>query len=144
LTDICANANRFTTGGIDLLLEAKILSKLSHANIIQVYGVKAGRISDFFNGDDGGFFLIEELLTDTLDTRLDKWHDEEHHQTSWSPDLFRVKRNERRLQHRLSKVAIGIANGMQYLHQHRIIFRDLKPLNVGFAEDGNVRLFDFG
>jgi len=33
---------------------------------------------------------------------------------------------------------------MEHLHKHGIIFRDLKPANIGFAFDGKVRLFDFG
>ena len=33
---------------------------------------------------------------------------------------------------------------MEYLHQNNILLRDLKPHNIGFDRDGNVRLFDFG
>ena len=33
---------------------------------------------------------------------------------------------------------------MIYLHEQGIVIRDLKPANVGFDDDGKVRLFDFG
>ena len=33
---------------------------------------------------------------------------------------------------------------MSYLHQQQIIFRDLKPTNIGFDVRGDVKLFDFG
>jgi serine/threonine protein kinase len=39
---------------------------------------------------------------------------------------------------------MSIAKGMEYLHANNVIFRDLKPDNVGFDHDGVVKLFDFG
>ena len=45
---------------------------------------------------------------------------------------------------RIRTVGLDVARGMEYLHQHRIVFRDLKPSNVGFTAKGTVRIFDFG
>ena len=46
---------------------------------------------------------------------------------------------------RLQNVALGIAQGMKYLHDEKIVMRDLKPDNVGFqAGDDMVKIFDFG
>ena len=39
---------------------------------------------------------------------------------------------------------MSIAKGMEYLHSHNVLFRDLKPDNVGFDRNGTVKLFDFG
>jgi serine/threonine protein kinase len=33
---------------------------------------------------------------------------------------------------------------MEFLHKNRVIYRDLKPQNVGIDAKGNVRLLDFG
>ena len=46
------------------------------------------------------------------------------------------------------KDAVGIASriceGLEYLHAHRVIHRDLKPQNIMLCADGSVRLMDFG
>eukprot|EP00568_Trieres_chinensis_P009063 CAMPEP_0183314746 /NCGR_PEP_ID=MMETSP0160_2-20130417/49439_1 /TAXON_ID=2839 ORGANISM="Odontella Sinensis, Strain Grunow 1884" /NCGR_SAMPLE_ID=MMETSP0160_2 /ASSEMBLY_ACC=CAM_ASM_000250 /LENGTH=93 /DNA_ID=CAMNT_0025480145 /DNA_START=1 /DNA_END=279 /DNA_ORIENTATION=- len=33
---------------------------------------------------------------------------------------------------------------MEYLHENRIVFRDLKPQNIGFDDKNKVKIFDFG
>jgi serine/threonine protein kinase len=47
---------------------------------------------------------------------------------------------------RLSDIAIGIARAMSHLHStdFQIAIRDLKPANIGFDQNGTVKLFDFG
>ena len=80
-------------------------------------------------------------------------------------ELFEKERHKM-LSERIGSVAIDIARGMEYLHLHRIIFRDLKvrfcknlliiigshlklttwtqPSNVGFTKSNRVKIFDFG
>merc|ERR1712157_603834 len=36
------------------------------------------------------------------------------------------------------------ASAMKYLHEMNIIYRDIKPSNIGFDVNGNAVLFDFG
>jgi serine/threonine protein kinase len=45
---------------------------------------------------------------------------------------------------RIKTVAKGVASGLKYLHDCQIVLRDLKPANIGFNKEGQVRLFDFG
>ena len=39
---------------------------------------------------------------------------------------------------------VDLASAIKFLHSHRVIYRDLKPENVGFDIRGDLKLFDFG
>jgi len=44
----------------------------------------------------------------------------------------------------LGKVADSVLKGLSYLHEHRIIHRDIKPQNILLDSEGNIKLCDFG
>lgn len=149
---ICCNES-FVTGAIDLALEATILSKLQHENIIRVFGVKGGNIAESFStstGGGGGFFIVMELLHETLDQRLEQWRQEEAKEMTLKNFIF--KGRKRQCQQRLTGIAdrlehviMGVVRGMEYIHSKHIILRDLKPHNIGFdRHTGKVKIFDFG
>ena len=51
------------------------------------------------------------------------------------PDLYAEK----------IRICTEIASALAYLHESRsVIYRDLKPNNIGFLSNGRVQLFDFG
>ncbi|GBG27941.1 Protein kinase, putative [Hondaea fermentalgiana] len=41
-------------------------------------------------------------------------------------------------------IAKEITGGIRFLHENQIIHGDIKPENIGIAEDGHIRIFDFG
>lgn len=45
---------------------------------------------------------------------------------------------------RATRITIGIAEALDYIHSHGVVHRDLKPENVMVAPDDSVKLIDFG
>mmetsp|Transcript_32368 Transcript_32368/g.78673 ORF Transcript_32368/g.78673 Transcript_32368/m.78673 type:complete len:385 (+) Transcript_32368:148-1302(+) len=139
------NSNEFCNGAADLLLEAKYLSALSnhpHPSIINLHGVAAAGAAGFATGQMGGYFLIVDRLYDTLDKRIELWKELRRRKLRHS-SLSNVKLLQAMFLQRIT-VACDICSAIRHLHRLKIVFRDLKPDNVGFDFDGRVKLFDFG
>lgn len=127
---IRSDASRFTIGAEDLVHETAILANLNHRNIIKLHGRANGNLEDAFMLNDGYFILLDRL-SETLHDRIDSWKAD--------PGFSRVAPRMKQIE-----VAHAVAGAIAYLHSKKIIFRDLKPDNVGFDSMGVVKLFDFG
>mmetsp|Transcript_44716 Transcript_44716/g.107901 ORF Transcript_44716/g.107901 Transcript_44716/m.107901 type:complete len:376 (-) Transcript_44716:159-1286(-) len=134
----------------DLVMEAHCLSKLSHQNIIKLRGVSQTPFAQSFEQDEHGFFLLMDVMGETLQDRLRKWRNDPLCFEKRSEIRSKLSRKAKKLNlqsmyGRLETVAIGIAKAMEYMHQHNIVHRDLKPANAGFNKaTGEVCIFDFG
>jgi len=140
------NVKDFVLAATDLAVEARYLSSLKHDNILQIRGWAAEGIESYSNGEHDGYFLILDRLHDTLDKRLINWRTDNNDDLTTNFTRLSISSHGKMSNGLLSriKVAHQIASALQYLHGKGIIFRDLKPNNIGFDEFGIVKLFDFG
>jgi serine/threonine protein kinase len=138
------NPKKLVVGAKDLVMEAHFLSSLSHNNIIQLRGWSAAGIAGFSEtGRADGFFLVFDRLEATLSRRITQWR--EQAKESKKGTLLKSRSSMRmQLFAERIKVSVEIAAAVEYLHSKRIIYRDLKPANIGFDHDGTLKIFDFG
>ena len=138
----------FAHGASDLAVEAHFLAALHHPHIVTIHGVAAGSVeSNVASGKECGFFILIDRLECTLEDRIATWKAEieKKYQGKRFAILSAEKKEKRRLalMERL-RVAVQIIDAIDYLHGLGIVYRDLKPDNIGFDEKGTVKLFDFG
>jgi len=145
------NPQKYAIGTADLVLEGMFLASLSHPNIIKVRGLPEGGVKSLIKGNRShGYFLILDRLFDTLSDRIYGEWKEGHLVTVKSRFGFLSNKNKKdkgernkNLAVRL-KVAFDISAAMKFLHSKSIIYRDLKPENLGFDVRGDIKLFDLG
>jgi serine/threonine protein kinase len=129
------NKKVFQNAAIDLALEAFLFLRcLDHPNILKMRGVASEGLRSYNTGLHDGFFVLMDRLDDTLDRRIEKWQKKPLSEPTIDNFLFLIQR---------VKYALQIGSALEYLHENRVIHRDLKPGNIGFR-DGTVKLFDFG
>jgi serine/threonine protein kinase len=101
------------------LAEAKMSCSLSHPNIVRVHDVGVS--------DDHYYFSMERLRGQTLRQRIVAYHD--------SARQFSIAE--------VTDIARQLIDALRYAHRY-IVHRDVKPENIWIAEDGTVKLMDFG
>lgn len=128
------NEERYRRAAMDVALEGKILERLDHPNIISLRGNRKGQLEQHINDEKLPYFLLLDYLPATLDNILLRKR----------RSVTEKLRKQTKLFDRVERTALGIARAMEYLHGRGLIFRDLKPANVGFDKEGTVKLFDLG
>jgi hypothetical protein len=127
----------YLKGNVDIALEAKFLSSLSHRNIIDLVGLSAtGPCSK-------SYFLVLERMEETLSARLKTWMDRDRMTQGVFGCVGGSKRAEQLYIDRI-EASYDIASALQYLHSRNMVYRDIKPDNIGFDCNDVLKLYDFG
>lgn len=120
---------------VDLATEARFLSVIRHSNIIKM------RAMDDESPFTSSFFVILDRLYDIMPAKLKKWKKQDG---GGMKKLFKSKKAKNALWLERLAVAYDLACALSYLHGMSVIYRDLKPDNIGFDVRGDVKIFDFG
>ena len=125
----------FKTGAVDLAIEGEILSRLDHENVIKLHGIiGVGPLQSYLDSDRG-YFIVLDLLYDTLASKLEKYRSYYKGANSGGGGMSNSRSNatstskhmtSSAVLERVSAVAIGVAKGMEYLHSQGVALRDLK------------------
>ncbi|XP_076942924.1 serine/threonine receptor-like kinase NFP [Bidens hawaiensis] len=103
--------------------ELKILQKINHGSLVTLEGF-------CIDSADANCYLVYEYLENgSLYTKL---HDNKSERLSW----------KRRL-----RIAIDIANGLQYIHEHtipRVVHKDVKSSNILLDAEMRAKIANFG
>lgn len=144
----------FHCAAVDLIGEAGFLLSLQHPNIIKLRGFASAGPQGYRQGNHNGYFLILDQLPETMEQRLVHWRKKVKKYKSIKRSLVSkvlMKKNRETASRKLDQllqeryhVAAEICGAMEYLHDRRMMNRDLKIANIGFDIRGDVKLFDFG
>lgn len=97
------------------LLEGKALAKLSHPNIVSVFGL----------GEDRGYLYIAMEYVP-------------------GRSLFQLTRERKLNLREMISIFADIAAGLDHAHSLGIVHRDIKPANILVDHNGRAKLIDFG
>jgi DNA-binding response OmpR family regulator/tRNA A-37 threonylcarbamoyl transferase component Bud32 len=96
--------------------EMSIMQRLQHPNLIQVF--------DQGVHNDCPYYVMEYFP---------------------SEDLFELVADGRKVDYEIVRqVALSVGDALCYIHENKIIHRDIKPRNIFLGENGVVKLGDFG
>jgi len=132
------DTDRFVGGIMDLAIEARFLSVLRHPSIIKMRAV--ANASPYSTN----YYIILDRLYETLTQKIPIWKARKIKLTGVAKLFDRKGKKKKGFFIDRLMVSYDLCSALKYLHSLSIIYRDLKPDNIGFDVRGDVKIFDFG
>ena len=113
---------------MDMAIETRVLSDITHPNIIKMRAVSN---LDPYQEE---YFIVMDRLYDTLEKRIVKWEKRLKRNSGLLGGSILDRKGEKKkniLEEKLVS-AFDLSAAIDYMHKRFILYRDLKPENIGY------------
>eukprot|EP00529_Nitzschia_sp_RCC80_P023815 CAMPEP_0113498982 /NCGR_PEP_ID=MMETSP0014_2-20120614/31492_1 /TAXON_ID=2857 /ORGANISM="Nitzschia sp." /LENGTH=460 /DNA_ID=CAMNT_0000393101 /DNA_START=115 /DNA_END=1497 /DNA_ORIENTATION=+ /assembly_acc=CAM_ASM_000159 len=129
----------FIQGVTDMAVETRVLSDTDHPNIVRMRAIAEAAPYD------ESYYIVMDRLFDILETRIEKWDKLSKKCSGMKGKIFDRKGEKLKdLNTDRMVAAFDLSSAVEYLHGRKIVYRDIKPENIGFDIRDDIKLFDFG
>ncbi len=127
--------------------EASMIQMLRHNGIAGLYGTSVERTESYYTngGRHDAFFLIQDMMVETLEQRLGRWKGKSARmRVCQFGGLLPSGRSEGKFIATRLNVAYEVADALEYMHRHNVAYRNFGMDKIGFKSNNEVQLIELG